>query len=248
VTFAFYKKLLLGEEGGFQQQYLGKLLEPGETSRNHRLIYATKLALRGRPVPQQIQDVILSSPFESTVFAYNLKMNDVEPEEKYLKVIALQPSKSEQYAKLVVDKGDKVPEVILQSISNDPKTSERFASHLRMSNVSQYHKNVDGKEVSIRRAKAVPIPEIILNGIAGDPEVAYGFLYYIIKYDKKKAPEILIKGLASRPDLAIDLEKHYRNLNLSAPDSLHQIISTSKQLQNAVANKKKRGAKGGTFL
>jgi hypothetical protein len=117
-----------------------------------------------------------------------------------------------------------------------------------MSNVSQYHKNVDGKEVSIRRAKAVPIPEIILNGIAGDPEVAYGFLYYIIKYDKKKAPEILIKGLASRPDLAIDLEKHYRNLNLSAPDSLHQIISTSKQLQNAVANKKKRGGKGGAFL
>jgi len=248
VTFAFYKKLLLGEESSFQQQYMAKLLKPGEDSRNRRLIYATKLALRNRAIPEPIQNIILSTPFESMVLAYNLKISNIQPEEKYLRVLANQPIKAAQYARLLSDKGENVPEFILQSISNDPQESERFASHLMMSNVSQYHRNVDGKEVSIRRVKELPVPLIILKGIAGDPEVAHGYMYYIIKYTDKKVPEILIKGLSTRPDLAIDLEQNYRNLNKSAPSSLHEIISTSKQLQNAVANRKKKGRKGNAFL
>lgn len=214
MIFRAYSSVTLKENNSFTELFHKKLLNPlDHHSAKYRLTYAVKMSVRGKPLPEDIANVIKNDPEESATYAFNVKAHGKPVDEEYVKALSKDSHKSQWYASLLFDLGEPVPEYLLNAIAKNPSTSMLLANNLTSTYRIVRLASVDGGTIEIKRNKALPIPDIILQTIIKDPVDAYRLLSLMVKGKKTKIPKILLQSAKKLPGVEMEFKKYLNKKN-----------------------------------
>jgi len=150
--------------------------------------------------------------------------------ERHIKNIAKDPERSYNYAKDILNKGQNVPDIILQGIATSSYHSYYYADDvLKGQNVPDII--VQGIAKSSRYSyvyaedvlKGQNVPDIILQSIAKDSMYSYNYAKDILK--GQNVPKIILQSIAKDPYYSYHYAKDISDKGQNVPDIILQGIA-----------------------
>lgn len=199
MNYRFFSKHTLLETDEFQKQFLQKMSEMDLSGRKYRLKYALLRLLNNKTVPEEILRIIRSSYQESSILAYNLKINGKQPGEDLLKQMETSPHRSRVYAELLSNMpGEKVPENVLNAIASEAYEAQQYAEHLLRTDSIVRVYDINGETKTFQIPGPKPVPMKIYEGIAKENNISYDMARFILFYfrGKMQVPDVIDKKLS----------------------------------------------------